>query len=434
MPKTDSNRFPFTDLRLKKLQPQAKDYDCRDEGCPGLALRVSPAGKKTFRWTFRDLNGKHRVKTLGTYPTEIGLAEARAKLEEVKAHHQQDRENGTQDEIVATVADLAELFYKRRILKTRKRPEEARAVLDKDIIPKLGKLKLQPEPKAPTIGGMIAGVVERGAPVHAGKVLDLTRQLFDFAVALGYMTRNPAAVLKGTDLGVEDYTPRDRSLTAEEIRTFWQGLDQVPRLDIRTKLGFKLLLLTGVRSQELRLAKWDDLQLDGKEPVWVIPVASQKLSPRQAKTAKDFIIPLTPQVVALFKQLEAVRLRDNPWVLGSEDAESGHYSDKVFGRALRRLFDKTVKDDQGREVPLFDMEPATPHDLRRTMRTQLGEVLKVEPHIAERCLNHSLGKLTATYDTGAYLEQRREAMTRWADQVDLYVDRPENVLLLRGAA
>jgi integrase len=56
----------------------------------------------------------------------------------------------------------------------------------------------------------------------------------------------------------------------------------------------------------------------------------------------------------------------------------------------------------------------TLHDLRRTVRTGLAK-LGIRPDIAERCLNHAQPGLIATYDTHHYLEEKRDALTQWAD-------------------
>ena len=58
------------------------------------------------------------------------------------------------------------------------------------------------------------------------------------------------------------------------------------------------------------------------------------------------------------------------------------------------------------------MEPFTLHDLRRTARTHLAS-LGVQPHIAERCLNHKLPGINDTYDTYDYLDERRAALELW---------------------
>ena len=62
------------------------------------------------------------------------------------------------------------------------------------------------------------------------------------------------------------------------------------------------------------------------------------------------------------------------------------------------------------------MDQWCPHDLRRTARTGLGK-LGIAPHIAEKCLNHSLGQMEAIYDRGDYLPERRDALTQWDKHV-----------------
>jgi integrase len=59
------------------------------------------------------------------------------------------------------------------------------------------------------------------------------------------------------------------------------------------------------------------------------------------------------------------------------------------------------------------VEAFTLHDLRRTCRTGLAQI-GVEPHIAERVLNHVQGKIAGTYDRHAYLKEKRDALDRWA--------------------
>jgi hypothetical protein len=53
--------------------------------------------------------------------------------------------------------------------------------------------------------------------------------------------------------------------------------------------------------------------------------------------------------------------------------------------------------------------------------------LKIEPHIAEKCLNHSLGRIAETYNTNPMLGQRHEALEKWGYYVDLLVSVRENV-------
>jgi integrase len=54
----------------------------------------------------------------------------------------------------------------------------------------------------------------------------------------------------------------------------------------------------------------------------------------------------------------------------------------------------------------------TVHDFRRTARTHLA-ALGVEPHVAERCLNHKLKGVEGVYNRHDYFEERRRALEAW---------------------
>ena len=83
-------------------------------------------------------------------------------------------------------------------------------------------------------------------------------------------------------------------------------------------------------------------------------------------------MPLSPTALALFRELRDLAKdqdgKDSPWALASEEADCGHYDDKSLGRAMRRLFEN--------KNPILTLPggPASPHDLRRTMRTHLGRL------------------------------------------------------------
>jgi integrase len=275
-------------------------------------------------------------------------------------------------------------------------------------------------------------VVDRGAKAHAGKVLGLVKQLFKFAEGRDLIQRNPAGRLDPDDLGIV-LGRRKRWLTDKEIPIFWTALNEktdpvyverrdprtgktqkfkqtMPTLGDTTRAGLRVLLLTGVRSGELLQARWEEI--DFKAATWTIPVANQKLSPKQARDAHAFVIPLVPAAVEQFKALQKAA-KGSPWVMVSPDPDSklGRYEDHSLNHAMRRLF--------GGKTPTVKLEggAVSPHDLRRTMRTHLGK-LRIPPHITERCLNHSLGRIVQIYDQGDYIEERREALERWAGYLD----------------
>ena len=55
------------------------------------------------------------------------------------------------------------------------------------------------------------------------------------------------------------------------------------------------------------------------------------------------------------------------------------------------------------------------HDIRRTVATNLAE-LQTPPHVVEKLLNHASGTISgvaAIYNRFQYLEEMREALTKW---------------------
>jgi integrase len=425
----------LTPAFIESLRAVDQRYDVADRRAPGLRLRVLPSGKRVFRW---HCTARKKVFTIGPWslaeePGAVTLTPAREWLERLKAAHAADNLEAVVGELdthlrrrerVTDAAPgrrlfktVAEEFYADDILKNRKRPEDARDVLDRDLLPALG---ARPLDAIDTLAcrDVVKRVVARGAPVHAGKVLATMKQLFNWAQANGFTDRNPAAPLRGRHIGVE-VNVSDRFLSAEEIPVFWRSLDAAVaadrpahrKLHPSTAAALRLLLLTAARSGELLQARWEHVDLDAG--TWTIPIENQKLTRAQERHAKPFVIPLAPAALDLFRELRAVTGRAR-WVMAS-DAAHGHYTDKALGRAMRRL--------QEGEEPVLKLPggEASPHDLRRTARTHLGK-LRVPLHVVERCLNHSLGRIVQTYDVGDYLEERREALEKWAAYVKRLVE------------
>jgi integrase len=400
-----------TELQLSNLHSEPTRYDVPIAASPGLVVRVFPSGKKSFRWT-RSAGYSPRVITYGSFP-DLSLADAVRGHEAAKTRQQ----NG---EVVithaATVNELADLFYEKRLRPHLRSADHVRRIIEVHILAHIGDRKitsLNPQ----TCTGLIDRLVEQGKEAHAKTVLARLKQMLDFAVARGLLEASPAISLKTSDMGIH-LTPRQRALSGEEIAAFFQALDCHRRLSLQTKLAFRLLLLSGVRTGELLKAQWENVDFEGA--VWTIPPSDQKLTKKREANARPFVVPLSAQALELFQ--EAKHLSGASVFVFGTASKTGRLDDKVLGHALRRMF----------ESGKLEMAPFHPHDLRRTCRTHLS-ALRIPPHIAERCLNHSLGKILETYDTFDFVEERREAMQRWADQLDIFTGKVGNVVAFNNA-
>jgi len=393
----------FTDNYVKNLKPEpGKQIEISDT--TGLMLRVSPGGTKT--WVYRySFEGTRRRLAIGTYPP-VSLADARGEY----AKAEEKRKRGTDPAVndydkKGTVQELADEFYHRYLLKERKRADIPKQILDSIIVPALGAKKLV-DLKPRDVIKALDPVVDRGARTQANRALSLTKQMFSYGVSRGLIPMNPAAEIKRTVVGGKE-APKDRSLSLGEIRTLWLSLDdeELSRVSPQVRIGLKILLLTGVRTGELRLAEW--AHIDFEKGLWTVPAAI-------TKTKIVHKVPLPPLVKRLFLQLREYS-GGCKFVMQSFADEGKPFTDKAICRAVDRMQDKIG-------IPYW-----TAHDLRRTFSTLLSD-MGTAPHIVEKCLGHKLPKIMATYNQHEWLTERREALNRWAERIEILSGEKSNVI------
>lgn len=429
--------------------PDTDRLELGDKKCPGLLLRFERSGERTFRWKATD-GERRRYVFIGTWSKagqagHVTLAQAREWLRRLKEAQLAGRLGAVEAELQAwlaegteqapkpkdaapagrTVKEIAEEWYQRRILPVRTHPESVRRTLDRDVLPALG-ARVFTEVDELDLGRLVDAVVDRGAKSYAGTVLSHCKQLWRWAQGRGYLKvggvrlGNPAAALEAASFRVVK-GKRSRFATDTELRALWTRLEK-PLPGYRTmdpvlSLALRVLILTGVRSGELRRATWAELDWD--EATWTIPPEHQKLKPGQARV--PWVVPLTSPVVALLRELEELA-GESPNVLpspGHTKAKAGSLAKGSLSRAMKALFDAPA----GAQVDLGDAERLKPHDLRRTLRTGLSR-LGVRHEVAERCLNHAVGGMEGVYNQHDFLEERREALERWAAHVDQVVRGP----------
>ncbi len=202
----------FTDTYIKGLKPSIKRYEEYEGG--GFGIRVTPNGVKTWIYRYK-INGKTDKLTIGHYPT-VSLANAKKRFTELsglrkEGHNPKNIIEQDKQKENNTVEKLIQAWYKGYAEKSRKKPLQIKQQIDSDIIPLLGKIALDK-------------IVERGAPVHANRVLSTIKQVFNYGVSRGSLPFNPASNIRARDIGGIEKS-RERFLLIKEIKKLWIFLD-----------------------------------------------------------------------------------------------------------------------------------------------------------------------------------------------------------------
>lgn len=398
--------MPLSDTSVRQAKPADKEYTMADG--LGLSLLVRPNGKHwVFRYTFQ---GSRKKMFLGTYP-EVPLKVARQKRDEARSLLEEGGDPNTPVEGTTEVVpqkllleDVAKewvAFRSPRLTQGRK-GSAAQAVryLEKDILPYLGKRPIK-EISRKDVLEVIRRVEARGALHVAEKVRTWLHQLFRFAVLHEYADSNPATDL---DMLAAEQPPvkHNPHLSLSELGQFMRDLRGY-RGSVFVRLGLELLLLTGVRTIELRSATND--QFDLKKGIWAIPANQvkqlRKLTRLDTKVP-DYLVPLSKRAIEIVRQIQEMTMQYKLLIPGRNDPDK-LISENTFNVAIKRM---------GYEGKL------TGHGLRGTMSTALYE-LEYPGIWIEAQLSHSDdNKVRASYNHAQFVEQRRAMMQDWSDLLD----------------
>ena len=219
------------------------------------------------------------------------------------------------------------------------------------------------------------------APLPAAtrtKVLRRTGTVLAWAKTGGHVTGNVARDLTESLRGLNGRKAEPRkALPYQALPAFYRSLRAFGTDGAAGALA--LVLVSGLRSKEGRLARWEEMDLDGR--VWTVP-------PERMKDSQEFRVPLSDAAVAV---LDAAGPRRSGLVFTT--GRGGPVSDK----ALRKVLSDLSAD-------------ATVHGFRSSFRDFCGE-RGVAREVAEGCLAHKVGSsVEQAYARSDLLERRREVM------------------------
>jgi integrase len=387
----------LSDVKIRNAKPKARQYKLADG--EGMFLLVHPNGSKYWRLKYY-FQGRERILALGKYP-EVDLAEARERRLYAKKELNAGNDPGVLKQTVKRLEALkSENDFKSIALEwhdKRKHKWSLRTAkiilhrLEMHVFPRLG-----PRPiakiDASEILEMLRIIEARGTLDTAHRVMQIATQIFNYAVATRRAENNPVPSLRGALK-----TPAVKHhahLKAEQLPEFLKTLESYDGEEL-TKLALKLLILTFVRTTELRGAKWPEFNLDKAE--WRIP-------PERMKGKIPHIVPLSNQALSLLMELKKISGKKE-YVFPNEHNLETFMSENTMLYALYRMGYRSR---------------VTGHGFRSTASTILNEN-GFMPDLIERQLAHiEPNQVRGAYNHAQYLPDRRNMMQWWAD----YLDKP----------
>jgi integrase len=384
----------LSDAAVRNAKPKSKPYKMSDG--EGLFLLITPAGGKYWRLKYF-FGVKEKLLALGVFP-EVSLAEARERRAQARKVLASGKDPGEAkkeakriiiEKQESTFEAIAREWHENRLPKwTPKYAKKTLQRLETHVFPRLG-----PRPIADITTHELLSVMRkieaRGADI-AHRVLQICGQIFTYAVITQRAAMNPAVSLRGALSPVVKQNhayikPNDLHEYLRNLRNY----DGTPQ----TKLALRFLLLTFVRTGELRGAEWVEMDLDKAE--WRIPGERMKMK-------EPHIVPLSRQAIGLLKELQPLT---GQWryVFPNQHKPSGQMSENTILYALYRMGYHSR---------------ATGHGFRSTASTVLNEH-GFPPDVIERQLAHGeRNKVRAAYNHAQYLPERRKMMQWWADYLD----------------
>ncbi|WP_245429494.1 site-specific integrase [Mesorhizobium sp. DCY119] len=418
----------LTALAIEKLKPDPnKRMEIPVGGVSGLYLVIQPSGKKSWalRYRFNDKPAKLTLgevlfQRIGKAPDKLSLgvpmtlaeaftmaANIRQAIEEgrdpsVEKKTERAKQKLSDDDLVRTLGAA----YVERYAKPKNRSwAEVERQFKAEINPKWGDRRARDITKA-DVKTLLDGIVKRGSPVTANRVLATLRTFFGWLVAQdGDISVSPC---DGVKRPVEE-KERERVLSDGEIRLFWKAASG---MEYPFGPMFRLLLVTGQRRAEVAKMTRKELDLDDKK-LWTLPSD-------RTKNGELHRVPLSPLAVEIIETALPMSGGKAGYLFtmtGGETASTGYSRAKDrLDLAMARIMAEEAKQRGDDPEGVEPLPHWTLHDLRRTCASGMGE-LGTAPHVIEAALNHKSGLIKGVakiYNRYTYDKEKREALENWA--------------------
>ena len=379
-------------LIFKNLKATDKEQLIPDGGNLYVRIRsITDGGSISFRYFYR-IDHSQKWMTLES----TTLATARAERDDYKAlvkkgidpkvertlqkerlRIQQIEEQNALNRLALriTVYDLFTRWFEMDVI-NRKDKMEVDRMFKKDVLPILGEIFVEEVRKGDVVQ-VIDLLKKRGVANLARNILKLIRQMFKFAVNRDLIEFDPTASLNIAKMTTTP-TERDRILDESEIISLAHQLPSANLLK-STECALWIALSTMCRIGELSKTKITDIDFDLH--TWIIPKEN-------SKNGKAHTIYLSDFALNQFKILLQYTKSDT-WIFTNRDG-SNHVCEKSITKQLGGRQSQSILSNRSKDNQALVLKGGkwTPHDLRRTGATLMGD-LGIAPDVIEKCLNHT---------------------------------------------
>lgn len=398
---------PLTDAQVKNAKPKEKPYTLADGG--GMYLEIMPTGSKIWRMSYRQPNGKNTRLTFGAYP-EVSLMDARKKrmdAKTLKAAGSDPAQAKRIDKINKATANANTFEAVAREWHANKLESwQARTAanvlhrLEKDVFPLIGQHPIS-EIKAPIMLDVLRQIEKRGAADMAKRQGQVCGQIFRYAIACGKADNDPVPSLRGALKATAK--GHHAAITADDLPDFIRAFQKIEgRMYTPTKVMFRIMMLTFVRTSELTTTEWAEIDLENEQ--WVIPwqrmkMGKKKLNPRKV----DHHVFLPRQGWELLRELHTITGNNKYLFPNLRDHEQPATNFGILA-ALKRM---------GYSGKM------TGHGFRSLAMGVIKERLGYRHEVVDRQLSHASGDTYGeAYDRAMFLDERKVMMQQYADYLD----------------
>jgi integrase len=407
-------RVVLTDARVRALKKAklGSRYDVLDALVPGLAVRVTDTGNKTFMFRTRYPGAEHSSRRALGKVGAMNVEQARAKARDW--HQLLDKQidplwQAEQERLAKLRAEshtflaVAEAYFAHIKSEGLVKAKIIERVVRKEFVSRWAARAIH-DINQHDVAEVINQAKLRGAPAQAHSLFEYAKSLWSWAIQTGAygLTSSPTDRLRAKAL-IGSKKPRQRVLSDDELRALWAatGEDSYPWQPL-----YRLLILTGQRLHDVADASWGEFDL--KQRLWTIP-------PERFKSSVPQIVPLTNEMLAILATLP--RFKSGEFLFSA-----------TWGKTPVQNFSKPKLRLDARMSPTT--KPWVVHDIRRTVRSHLS-ALPVEQHVRELVIGHALKGLHKVYDRYEYLDEKRRALELWQQRLrGILNPTPDNVTRL----